>query len=812
MALRTKRALAYFLAKVRTCETERQTRMSTLRLPGLLTGIDTSQLIAQLMAVERRTLNVYNERKTTWNDRKSALSELETKLSSLRSSARALSDAYELRAFKTASSDADKLTAEASYSAYEGNHTVVINQLATAERWVHTTGLKYAEDYVGAGTFIYSYNHKETTITTTATTTLEELAGLINNDANNPGVTASLLYYNDAYHLVLNGNAAGTDYAVRINTGSTEVWKSDSELTYNNDNATLTTKIKDLDAFSGTRDANDVIEIRGTDHFGFAITQVNLSITDNTTIGHLISEINDAFDGRAKAVFEDGKIILTDSTSGASSLSVTLTYNNQGLGGSLSLPMSVTTAGNPTAAPLANFAASDFTKAQAARDSKIKVDGFPSTSVVAEIQTVALGTAPDNVPDGGTFTLTYRGQTTDAIDWDASPEAIQAALEALSSVNLGDITVSGAIGDGVTFTFANTLGDVDLLMLNSSLTDDSAPVTASIAETTKGSDGYISRSSNTVDDVMYGVTLHLHDTTDAAGEEITLTRDIQSVKDKLNSMITAYNLAVTFIKEKTAYNVAEKKAGVLMGDYVVSTIRSNIRTPLIAKTNGFIEDIDTFLMPGQIGLELDRDGLLNLNTNVFDEAIGKDYLGTLAVIGADKSGSTDSNTIKFYQASSNYTTAGSYNVQVTVIGGAITSAKIKTSAESTWRDATYGGNIVTGTSTFDDNGDPVYAENGLQLSVDLSQNGTFTATVRVKQGFTGAIEDALDTMLKVTTGSIQIDQKHVDTQIKDIQDKVELEEYRLSLKEKRLIARFARLEKTLALLQRQMAALGFSTG
>jgi flagellar hook-associated protein 2 len=439
------------------------------------------------------------------------------------------------------------------------------------------------------------------------------------------------------------------------------------------------------------------------------------------------------------------------------------------------------------------------------------VDGFPSTSAVSEVQTVTLGTAPNNVPDGGTFTLTYRGQTTAAIAWDANAATIQAALETLSSVNSGNITVSGAIGNGATFTFANTLGDVDMLMINSSLTDGGVPVTASIAETVQGSDGYISRSSNTVDDAIHGVTLHLHDTTDAAGEEITLTRDIQSVKDKLNSMITAYNLAVTFIKENVAYNGTEKKAGVLMGDYIISTIRSEVRTPLIALTSGFIEDIDTFLMPGQIGLELDKDGLLSLDTNVFDEAIAEDYLDTLAVIGADNTGSSDSNTVKFYQASTTYTTAGTYDVEVTVSGGAITSARIKASSESTWRDATYSGNIVTGNSTFDDNSDPVYAENGLQLSVDLSQNGTFTATVRVKQGFAGAIEDVLDTMLKATTGSIQIDQEHVDDQIEDIQEKIELEEYRLTLRERRLVARFARLEKTLALLQSQMGALGMST-
>jgi len=249
-----------------------------------------------------------------------------------------------------------------------------------------------------------------------------------------------------------------------------------------------------------------------------------------------------------------------------------------------------------------------------------------------------------------------------------------------------------------------------------------------------------------------------------------------------------------------------------MGDYVVSTISSQFRTPLIAQTSGFVVDIDSFLMPGQIGLEVDRDGLLNLDTNAFDKAIAEDYMAVLAIIGADKTGSSDSNTIGFYGASSNYTTAGNYDVEVTVSAGAITSARIKLASESTYRDATFGANIVTGNSTFDSNGDPVYPENALQLSIDLGQDGTFTATVRVKQGFAGAIEDALDRMLKATTGSIQIGQKHLDDEIKLLQDRIDSEQDRLTRAEARLVARFARLEKTLALIQSQLGALGFSTG
>jgi len=792
--------------------------MSTLQLPGLLTGIDTAKLIAQLMTIERRSLNVYEGRISIWEERQDALSTLETKLSNLRSSVRALSDATELRSFSVASSDTDKLTAEASYNAFEGNHTIVVNQLANAERWVHSTGKKYAEDYVGAGTFIYSYNHKETTLTTTATTTLEGLVGLINNDANNPGVTASLLRFNDAYHLVLNGNDAGTDYEISINASSTEVWQANSAFTVSGGNATLSTKITQLDDFSGTLSGDEYIRISGKDHNGVNITYgadeyLDLTITENTKLTHLISEINDYFDGVAKAILENGKIILTDDTSGASGLEINLVYNDPNVSSTLTLPTMVETTigGSTTASGMNNdFQPADFLESQSAQDSKIRIDGYPAGPGIAEVQKLS----KDKKAADGFFTLTYDGETTASMKRDAKLDEIQDALEALSNVETGDIIVSGKKlnedGDTI-FTFRSTAGDVSMISIDTSLL---TPIDCNFSfdETTKGddTDWWIKRSSNTVDDVIHGVTLHLHDTTDASGEEITLTRDIQSVKDKLTKMVDAYNFAVQYIKEKTGFNDVLKTAGILMGDYVVSTIRQQIRTPLITQTNGFIEDIDTFLTPGHLGFKLDREGVLSLDMNVLNEAIAEDYMGVLAIIGADKTGSSDSNTIEFYGAHSDYTTAGSYNVEVVVSGGAITSAKIKLSTESTYRDATYSGNIITGDSTFDDNGNPVYPENAFQLSVDLSQDGTFTANVRIKQGFTGTIEDALDKMLKVTTGSIQIDQKHVDKQIEYLQDKIENEENRLTKREERLIARFARLERNIALIQRQMSALGFA--
>ena len=681
--------------------------MSTLQLPGLLSGIDTTTLISQLMAIERRTLEVYQSRQEVWESKKSTLNTLETKLSTLRSALRAISDSGKLRAFSTQSSDEEILTAEASYNAFEGNHTVVINRLATAEKWVHTTGIEYAEDYVGEGTFIYSYNHKESVLTTTAQTTLEDLVGLINNDAKNPGVTAGLLYYNGMYHLVLNGNEAGTDYEISINSSTTEVWQSGSEFTQGGSNATLSSKITDLDQFDDSRGSlvgDERIHITGTKHDGAAV-DLYMDVTENTKLFHVIGEINDAFEGTATASLENGKIVLADHTSGTSLMTLELDYDPGTGQTDLNIPaIGRTTQGSPVSNILDGFGPDDFSETQSAQDSQIRVDGYPPG------------------------------------DW-------------------------------------------------------------------------ITKSSNTVDDVIHGVTLHLHNTTDENGAQITLTRDIASVKDKINSAVSAYNLVVNYIKENSSYNQTTKQAGILMGDYVVSNINSMIRTPLVNQTNGFIEDIDTFLNPGHIGLELDRDGLLNLDSSAFDKAIADDYLGVLAIIGADKTGSSNSNTIEFYGASSRYTTAGNYDIQVIVSGGTKT-ANIKLSTESEYRIANLSGNIITGNSSFDENGLPLYPENGLQLSVDLSQisqDGTYTAQVRVKQGFAGAMEDALDKILQATSGSIKIDQSSADDAIGYIKEKIELEEYRLEKREARLVARFARLESTLALIQSQMSALGFST-
>ena len=798
--------------------------MGDIRLPGLATGIDTTTLIEQLLIIEGRRLASYQVKKADYEKQKTALGELRTKVNSLKTGVSALSNSDNLEIFKTTTSDKDILTISASSDANPGSHSIEINQLATSETWIQETStFDYKTDYVGGGTFIYSYNHQERVITAVADeTTLEDFVGLINNDADNPGVTASLLYHDGKYHLMLSGNETGTDYQISVNASNTEVLETDSSFTLKSDNsqnATLSTKITELDQFgSNPLEGGEVIEITGTDRYDDAITKVDLNLTSYTTLSHLLTEIENAFDGNVKATLVNGKIVVTDTTAGTSSLSVILTYNANGSLATLTLPtmavetMAVETEGGSVTADLTGFAPTNFIETQSAQDSEIKVDGYPPGPGIAEVQTLS----KTSKASGGTFTLTYDGQTTAVIDRGASTDAIQDALEALSNVEPGDITVSGVKlrDDGDTiFTFRNNVGDVSMISIDTTNLEPSSGWTFS--EETKGdsTNCWIRRNSNSITDALTGVTLNLHDVTETGTPiGITVQRDAQAISKKITNMLTAYNELTSYMEEQTEYNELTKKMGVLSSNHGISFIKSQIRSPFFGIAGGFDDETDSFLQASDIGLTVDHHGLMELDQSKLDDALDENFMDVVYLLGAAGIGDSDSNTIDFYGCSKTHTTGGAYDVDITVSGGTVTRALIKLSSESTWRNATWSGNgsLITGDSTFDDNGDPLYPENNLQLTVDLSTDGDFTATVRVKQGIAGELEERLEDVLKAD-GRLDAGVDFIDNRIDALKSRIEGEESRLDNKEDRLVAKFARLESTLTALQQQMSTINMLT-
>lgn len=85
-------------------------------------------------------------------------------------------------------------------------------------------------------------------------------------------------------------------------------------------------------------------------------------------------------------------------------------------------------------------------------------------------------------PTGGTYTLTYSGQTTTAIPYNATASQVQAALEALSNIAVGDVACTGGPHPGtpIDITFTGNLGaqDITALTATGSFTGGTSPAIA----------------------------------------------------------------------------------------------------------------------------------------------------------------------------------------------------------------------------------------------------------------------------------------------------------------------------------------------
>lgn len=104
------------------------------------------------------------------------------------------------------------------------------------------------------------------------------------------------------------------------------------------------------------------------------------------------------------------------------------------------------------------------------------IDTFDPATTGAETQTVTI----TGTPTGGTYTLTFSGQTTAAIAYNASAAVVQAALELLSNIGSGNVVAAGGPhpGSAVTVTFTGELASTNVAQMtanSASLTGGSTP-------------------------------------------------------------------------------------------------------------------------------------------------------------------------------------------------------------------------------------------------------------------------------------------------------------------------------------------------
>ncbi len=307
--------------------------------------------------------------------------------------------------------------------------------------------------------------------------------------------------------------------------------------------------------------------------------------------------------------------------------------------------------------------------------------------------------------------------------------------------------------------------------------------------------GWIERETNTISDVITGVTLTLQSTS-ATAVQVTIGDDTGAMQDKIVGLVEYYNDTIAYIKEQTKFDASTGEAGILQGNYVLQIVKSELNAIATGNGLGFQDPNDTYINLAQLGITTDSDessetfGQLLIDDNTFTAALAADASGVANLMATYFQGVSDDATgnISYYSSIPSITKPGTYEVEATVVGGVLTGGTINGHA------ATVSGDTLTGAAG--------YPEYGLSVRVNLV-DGTHTGTVRLQLGKNGQFEAKLDDLLSTSSGPVNILINNYQDIVGNIDNKIELEERRVESMRQRLIWQFTRLEAVLAQLNDQ---------
>jgi flagellar hook-associated protein 2 len=186
----------------------------TFTVGGLASGLDTNQIISQLMAIERRPRTRLEQRQKVEEARQTALRDIQTRLRNLQSAAAALRDAATWGDRQTVeTSDATRVSARRVGGAAAGGYTIQVDGLARAAQTTQGTSLSAA---AAADTLRITVGATTVDVAITAGDSLQTIADRINGTSDVP-VYASVV----SGKLVLSGKETGAANTISVADGDT---------------------------------------------------------------------------------------------------------------------------------------------------------------------------------------------------------------------------------------------------------------------------------------------------------------------------------------------------------------------------------------------------------------------------------------------------------------------------------------------------------------------------------------------------------------------------------------------------------------
>ncbi len=172
----------------------------------------------------------------------------------------------------------------------------------------------------------------------------------------------------------------------------------------------------------------------------------------------------------------------------------------------------------------------------------------------------------------------------------------------------------------------------------------------------------IRRESNTVSEVIDGVTFNALAVNLDAPVSVTIAQDTDGIVEKMQEFVDAYNSVKDLADELTAFDEDSASGGLLMGDSTLRGIRSQMRRLLSSTVAGLEAGSVRSLVDLGITTNQNNGYRLQLDSERLVEALQTDPDAVSALLADDKQASDDLVRFTSFQRD---TSAGDYPVEIT---------------------------------------------------------------------------------------------------------------------------------------------------
>lgn len=281
------------------------------------------------------------------------------------------------------------------------------------------------------------------------------------------------------------------------------------------------------------------------------------------------------------------------------------------------------------------------------------------------------------------------------------------------------------------------------------------------------------KASNTITDVMSGVTLNLLATSGGVSANLGVTSNQSAVAASVTAFVNAYNGLDSTLRNLTKYDPTGKASGVLLGDATTRTLINQIKSVMSKAVNsgGNLTSLS------QIGVSFQVSGQLSLDSTKLSAAMTSNF-SDIAKLFTSSGNASDAQIS--YATSSSKTKAGNYAVTVSSyspLAGTINGVA-----------ATINGTRLVGAV-----GD---ASEGLELNVAGTTTGARGA-VNFSQGYAAQLNNVITNLLS-TTGILSSRTDGINSSITRLDKQAESITMRLTTIEKNYRDQYTRLDVLMA--------------